>query len=97
MTWHTTLLVYVACMLVFILNLVDQIRENPEDEPLIEMVRHVWLVRVVMTVVTLGMSVIWPWFAFKAWIRWIGKGAERLSKRLHAHIDRLEAERSRNG
>lgn len=86
------LLAYVACMLVFILNLVDQIRENPEKDPIVDMARNVWSARVALTVSAVALSGIWPWFAFKACLRWIGHRAAGLSERLHAEIERLEAE-----
>ncbi len=81
------LIAYGSCMIAFCLNLAEQARENKADDPLVEELTSNPLGRALMAAHSLVFSILWPWYAFAAALRWMAPRLSRTADRLRAYAE----------
>lgn len=93
-TWtNAALLVYLVGMIAFVVHAAEAARENKDNNPTVDAVTRNPQSRAMMAMIVIFMSPLWPWFAVKAVLGWVGRWAGRAAVRLEAVADRIEAER----
>lgn len=82
--------VYLGGMLLFVLNVGDDIRENKSDDPNLDVLKRTKPGRILLTIGLLGYSIIWPYWALRALRRWSAIRVERLSVKLKEKGEELQ-------
>jgi len=82
---------YLLSMVVVVVRGAEEIRENKDNDPNMDLVRHSSPHQILVIIALIGMSVFWPWFVFCYLLRKFGAGAAWLAARLSAKIERMEA------
>jgi len=84
--WQYLLIAYVVGIPVCAMKTADDARENRDDDPVLALLPHSQRARIVMAVITILLSSIWPLFALGALLRPLAK---RLAEKCRMWADRL--------
>ncbi|MFC9436896.1 hypothetical protein [Nocardia sp. NPDC057030] len=91
------LIAYAVCMVIFIVHIGEAARENKDDDPIVAMLPHSPALCFTTIVFTFAASVLWPWFALSAVMRWLSPRVGALAARVHAKAAELDAAERQDG